>query len=60
MQKISNTTKALWYFLAFIALYGAAQTVTEATAIFVVIPVAALIVLIVFSHKSTTDETTEH
>jgi hypothetical protein len=54
--KVSNNTKALWYFLAFLALYGAAQTVTEATAIFVVIPVAALIVLIVFSHQKSSDD----
>jgi hypothetical protein len=46
----SKETKALWCVVAFAALYGAAQITTEATAIFVAVPLAALIVLIVLLH----------
>lgn len=51
MQTTSKETKALWSVGAFAALYGAAQIATETTAIFVAIPLAALIAGIVSLYK---------
>jgi hypothetical protein len=51
MQTTSNTTKALWALVAFLALFLAAQSATEKTAIYIAIPTAALIGWIVFSYK---------